>query len=425
MAGWLFLAVTLIGALLVANDYRPFFQGPRLGFASFFVGWLEAELAVHHILWQGVATLGFIAAGALESPAGKVALGVTLLSWLALALHYARGFAVRDTMERALVEGLGPDYESEILPEVWRGFSRGVDWLAIAAPFPVRWRYPEVECVRNLRYGRAGGMNLKLDLYRRRGSASEPRPVLFYVHGGGWVIGTKDTQGLPLVHHMASLGWVCVNVNYRLSPYATFPDHLVDLKRAVQWVRKEGPAYGCDPDFIVATGGSAGGHLASLLALTSGDPELQPGFQDADTRVQGCVPIYGVYDFTPGGGLWSSRETMLFLERGVMKASYADDPVAFEKASPVHRVHTDAPPFLVVHGEADTLVPASEAHAFVDALRQTSRAPVAYAEIPGAQHAFELFPSLRSILARQGIERFLGALLSERLAARGMPDSAS
>ncbi len=232
------------------------------------------------------------------------------------------------------------------------------------------------------------------------------------------MIGTKDNQGLPLCYHMASKGWVCVNVNYRLSPHATFPDHLIDLKRALQWVRKEGPAYGCDPDFVVVSGGSAGGHLAAMLALTPNDPELQPGFEDADTSVQGAVPIYGVYDFTPSDSPWRHPDVQPFLERHVMKACHADDPEPFEKASPIHRVRPDAPPFLVVHGSDDTLVPVGEARAFVERLREVSGAPVAYAEIPGAQHAFELFPSLRSDLTRQGIERFLAATWSEHRESR-------
>ncbi len=417
MAGWLFLFVTLIGAALVANVYRPTFANARLGFVSFFVGWLEAELAIHHVLWQGVATVGFVAAGALESPAGKLGLVVTAVSWTFLGLHYARGFRVRDVVEAALTEGLGVDYESRLLPELRRSLDRGVDWLAIAVPFPVGWRYPEVESIRNVRFARAGAIDLKLDVYRRRDLGDEKRPVLFYVHGGGWVIGTKDTQGIPLMNHMASKGWLCVNVNYRLSPHATFPEHLVDLKRGLEWVRKEGPGYGCDPDFVVVTGGSAGGHLAAMLALTANDPELQPGFEGADTSVQGCVPIYGVYDFTPHEADWRHEDITPFLERHVMKARYEDDPVPFEQASPVHRVREDAPPFFVVHGESDTLVPVGEARAFVDALRRTSRAPVVYAEIPGAQHAFELFPSLRSLLTRQGIQRFLAHLESERRTA--------
>jgi acetyl esterase/lipase len=413
MAGWLFLAASLVGAALVANVYRPSLANVRLGFVSFFLGWLEAELAIHHILWQGIATAIFVWLGALESAPGQVALAVTLLSWLALGVHYARGFAVRGTIERALTEGLGAGYEERMLPELRRGLSRRVDWLAIGAPFPVGWRHPEVERIRDVQYGQAGAVDLKLDIYRHRDLPPEPRPVLFYVHGGGWVTGTKNTQGLPLIYHMASRGWVCVNVNYRLSPHATFPEHLTDLKRAVQWVRKEGPTYGCDPDFIVATGGSAGGHLAAMLALTPNEPELQPGFEDSDTRVQGCVPLYGVYDFTGIQADWRHEDVGPFLERHVMKARYADDPTPFDQASPVHRVGADAPPFFVVHGAADTLVPVGEARAFVAALRQAGASPVVYAEIPGAQHAFELFPSLRSILTRHGIERFLAALLTE------------
>ena len=415
MIAWLFLLVTLIGAALVWNVYRPRFTSARLGFASFFLGWLEAELAVHHIAWQAVATAGFVAFGALEHPVGWLALGITLVSWLALGRHYAHGFQARDAVNVALAMGLGPGYERRILPQVRARLSRGVDWAAIAAPFPVR--HPGAERVRDVVYARGGAFDLKLDLYRPRERGGEPegarRPVLFYVHGGAWVIGTKDTQGLPLCYHMAAQGWTCVNVNYRLSPNAKFPEHLIDLKRALQWVRKEGVAYGCDPDFVVTSGGSAGGHLAALLALTPNDPELQPGFEDADTSVQGCVPIYGVYDFTPSEADWRHEDLLPFLERHVLKARYADDPVPFEKASPIHRVGPDAPPFMVVHGASDTLVPVGEARAFVAKLREVSNAPVVYAEIPGAQHAFELFPSLRSDLTRQGIERFLATLWSE------------
>lgn len=422
MIPWLFLFVTLVGAALVWNVYRPGLgPGPVLGFWGFFLGWLEGELAIHHILWQGVATAGFVAAGALASPVGWIALGVTAVSWIALGVHYARGFAVRRTMEQALALGLGPDYEARIDPELRATLPERVDWKAIAAPFPIR--HPGVERIRNIPYARAGSFELRLDLYRPKRSghdahASASRPVLFYVHGGAWVIGSKNQQGLPLCYHAAARGWVCVNVNYRLSPHATFPEHLIDLKRALAWVREEGAAFGCDPGFVVTTGGSAGGHLAALLALTANDPALQPGFEDADTSVQGCVPIYGVFDFTPDASGWRRQRLLPFLERHVMKARYDDDPTPFEQASPIHRVRPDAPPFLVVHGAQDTLAPAAEARRFALALRGVSRAPVAYAEIPDAQHAFELFPSLRSDLTRQGIERFLATIWSDHRRGR-------
>lgn len=420
MVSWLFLLVCLAGAALVWNVFRPIRGGARLSAASFFLGWLEGELALHHIAWQGIATVVFVALGALEAWPGRLGLGIAVASWAALLFHTLRGFGAGRATERALVEGLGQDYAERIEAEQRARLATGLEWPAILAPFPIR--HPGVERLRDIRYGRAAAVNLCLDVYRPRAAAGAPLPVFFYVHGGGWMIGTKDTQGLPLMYHLAAKGWVCVNVNYRLSPHATFPDHLVDLKRALAWLREHGAEYGADTGFVAVGGGSAGGHLAALLALTAGDPEYQPGFEDADTSVQACVPIYGVYDFVEPGGTWHHRELLPVLERHIMKTTLEEDPKAFEKASPLHRVHAGAPPFFVVHGAADTLVPPSEAREFVAALRERSRNTVAYAEIPGAQHAFELFPSVRSQLVRNAIERFLAVASSEhRRASAGSP----
>ena len=409
MASWLFLAVCLVGAWLVWNVHRPV-RGPRSSAPSFFLGWLTGELGIHHIFWQAVATVGFAWAGALEAWPGRLGLLVAVVSWLALGRHYFRGFEARAVVERALDETLPAGYRELILPELRAELPTRVEWAPILKPFPIR--HPGVERVRDIQFGRASAQDLKLDLYRLD-SERQGCPVFFYVHGGGWVIGTKDTQGLPLVYHLAGQGWLCVNVNYRLSPGATFPDHLIDLKRALAWVRSEGPKWGADPGFVAVAGGSAGGHLAALLALTPNDPEYQPGFEDADTSVQAAVPIYGVYDFVEPGRTWGRDGLGPFLERHVMKTTRREDPQAFEKASPLHRIGPDAPPFFVVHGEADTLVPAGEARAFVAALREHSKAPAAYAEIPGAQHAFELFPSLRSQITRSGVEVFLAWAYSE------------
>ncbi len=406
LAAWWFLGVALWGALLVANAVRPFHFGPRSAFLSFFVGWLVGELAPHHVFWQGLASAGFVAFGALEHPAGQLALAVAVAQWLVLGWHYARGARTGRVVERALADGLGEDWERTLPAPEREALTRDVDWSAIAFPFPIRRN--GVERVRNVTYARVGGRPLRLDVYRERGmDPGERRPVFFYVHGGAWVIGTKNTQGLPLCIHLARRGFVCVNVNYRLSPRATFPDHLVDLKRALAWVREDGLAYGCDPDFVATAGGSAGGHLASLLALTSADRSLQPGFEDANTSVQACVPIYGVYDWRPHGSTWRERDLLPFLEQTVLKARYADAPERFEAGSPMARIGPDAPPFLVVHGDADSLVPVAEAREFAERLREGSPAPAAYVEVPGGQHAFELFPALRSDLARRGIEHFL------------------
>jgi len=413
MISWVFLLVCLVGAWLVWNVYYPR-AGARSAAPSFFLGWLTAELAIHHIFWQAVATLLFAWGGALEAWPGKLGLMIAVASWVALGRHYVRGFEARAVVERALDEGLPPGYVERVPEGMRAAVPEEIDWAPILRPFPIR--EPGVERIRNIVFGRAAAQDLKLDVYRHT-SGRQDRPVFFYVHGGGWVIGTKDEQGLPLCHHLAGQGWLCVNVNYRLSPGATFPDHLIDLKRALAWVRTEGPRYGADPAFVAVSGGSAGGHLAALLALTQNDPEYQPGFEDMDTSVQAAVPIYGVYDFVEPGKTWGHDGLGPFLEKHVMKTTREEDLKAFEKASPLHRIGPDAPPFFVIHGADDTLVPVSEAREFVKGLRERSKAPVAYAEIPGAQHAFELFPSLRSQITRGGVEVFLAWAWGEHRAA--------
>ena len=411
---WLFLMLSLVGAWFTYNTYQPIYAPPRRAAFSFFAGWLTAELALHHLAVQAVVTLLFIRAGALHAWPGKLGMLITIVSWVALWRCYWKGRLAATAVERALCEAFGDDYHAKILPERRAKFPIDVDWRQILLPFPVR--HPEVERLRDIRYARTGGINLKLDVYRHR-SRPTNCPTLLQIHGGGWVIGTKNEQGLPLMLHLAARGWVCVTADYRLSPHATFPDHLIDLKRAIQWIREHGAEYGANPDFLVVTGGSAGGHLAALVALTGNDPEYQPGFEQVDTSVRGCVPFYGVYDFTNRHGLWQHEALTELLETRIMKAAYHEAPEHYEKASPMSRVHADAPPFFVIHGDLDTLASVEEARRFVAALRAVSRNPVAYAEIPGAQHAFELFPSLRSMLVVHGVERFVAYLYSQYVAA--------
>src|SRR5699024_9791242 len=123
-------------------------------------------------------------------------------------------------------------------------------------------------------------------------------PVLLHVHGGMWMGSDKRYEALPLLYRMARRGWVCVSINYRLCPKDPFPAQIIDVKRAIAWTREHIAGYGGDPSFIAVTGGSAGGHLAALAALTPGAREFQPGFETAETTVQAAVPQYGIYDFT-------------------------------------------------------------------------------------------------------------------------------
>ena len=121
--------------------------------------------------------------------------------------------------------------------------------------------------------------------------------MLLQIHGGAWVIGNKDQQGLPLMYHLAARGWVCVAINYRLSPKATWPDAAPRLQARARWVRAHIAEYGGDPDYVVVTGGSAGGHLTALMGSPQ-RPAVPARIRDVDTHVRAMVPFYGVYDWT-------------------------------------------------------------------------------------------------------------------------------
>jgi acetyl esterase/lipase len=199
-----------------------------------------------------------------------------------------------------------------------------------------------------------------------------------------------------------------VAINYRLSPRNAFPAHLVDVKRAIAWIREHIEEYGGDPSYLAITGGSAGGHLCALTAVTANEPEYQPGFEDVDTSVQVAVPHYGVYDFAGSTGL-RSAELMRdrFLAPYILQKRWDEAPDDFEAASPLLRVTPDAPDFFVIHGASDTLVSVDQARLFVLRLREISKKSVVYAELPGAQHAFDLFPSIRSAHIVRAIDRYL------------------
>ncbi len=259
------------------------------------------------------------------------------------------------------------------------------------------------------------GYRLRLDVYRpaKAGEGERPRPAVIQVHGGGWISGSRVEQGIPLLNHLASNGWIGFNIDYRLSPRATLPDHVIDVKRAIAWVREHAEELGIDPRRICLTGGSAGGHLTALAALTADDRALQPGFEDADTSVAAAVPFYGVYDMADAGGVYYPGLRTWLFPKVVLKRSYDEAPELYESVSPTYRVHAGAPPFLVFHGDRDTLVPVGDARAFVERLREASRSEVLYVELPGAEHAFDLLPSLRTVHVVEGIERFLRTAVLE------------
>jgi acetyl esterase/lipase len=399
---WVFLVVSIAFAVLVVNAYFPVRREP-FTVMSFALGWIPGELPLQVGAVELVGLVAFALNGALRTWPGWVGAALVVASCGGLVGLAVVAHRSRELVDAALDDATGGAIDVE-------GFERTAAWnrwwrLVIAVPFRLRG----IRRARNIDYWGDGNYRHKLDIITRRSAPPERAPVLVYIHGGAWVIGDKRQQGIPMMHELVQRGWLCVAINYRLSPRATWPAHIVDCKRAVAWVREHIADYGGDPEFIAVSGGSAGGHLSALLALTPNQVEWQPGFEDRDTSVDACVPFYGVYDMTGDPSLSGAYGPGLreLLERRVMKTAQGDNPAQFEQASPDHRVTADAPPMFVLHGVNDTLVPLAVARHFVDRLRQTSRAPVASVELPRAQHAFDVLASIRCRHTTMGAVRFL------------------
>jgi acetyl esterase/lipase len=381
-------------ALRLAADARDRYRAGALLLrgspfaAGWFAGWLTTEFPPHVLTGHALSRVS-------PPPIGRVG-----RAWAAQRAD--------QVLTAALEESFGPDFRDQVChPNCEKSECEprpGV--LRMSGPHR---RYAAQTS--DISYG-PGGVEHLLDVWRRHDLAPGHRaPVLLQVPGGAWAVNGKRPQAYTLMSRMVELGWICVSINYSKSPRSAFPAHLIDVKRAIAWVRQNIADYGGDPDFIAITGGSAGGHLASLAALTPNDPVFQPGFEHKDTSVQAAVPFYGVYDFTDAENM---HEMMLpFLEQFVMKVRYAHAPERFREASPISHVHRDAPPFFVLHGDKDELIPHGQARAFCAALREAGAATVSHAELENAHHAFDILSTVRSQLAADAVGDFLGVVYGQ------------
>jgi acetyl esterase/lipase len=253
-----------------------------------------------------------------------------------------------------------------------------------------------------------------LDVWRRKDLPNQPAPVMIFVPGGAWIHGSRMLQGYALMSHLVEMGWVCLSIDYRVAPHHRWPAHITDVKTAIAWAHANVDKFGGDRKFLAIAGCSAGGHLSALAGLTVNDAEMQAELPEgSDTSVDAVVGIYGRYD-------WEDRSTaerarfMDFLERVVVKKKSSRHPEIFRKASPIARVHPDAPPFLVIHGTGDSVIPVDQARSFVDRLRSVSREVVSYVELPGAGHAFDMTDGARTGAMATAIGLFLNQIHRNR-----------
>jgi acetyl esterase/lipase len=403
------LTAGLLEALTTYDVYRPLSRRGPLSPLVFFSSWPVSELPLQTAITQLALTAGLTHPRDLHTWRGRAGLGLTAASVAGLIGVHRTAQGANAILEQALVDALGADYRDTVRRPAWPLDEPVARKRPSAArSLVVRRRFAHGK---DLAYGPHGKRNL-LDVWRHEELPRDAKaPVLLQVPGGAWITGNKQAQAYPLMSHLAARGWVCVSMSYRLSPRASWPDFLIDVKQAIAWIRTHIAEHGGDPDFVAVTGGSAGGHLAALASLTANDPAYQPGFEDVDTSLRAAVPLYGVYDWIDDEHIGHSVLPRL-LQWFVVKSRYvADDETAsalYRAASPIAQVRPDAPPTFVLHGTNDSLVPVEQARAFVAKLRATSRQPVAYAELPMAQHAFDIFGSVRASATAQAVERFLG-----------------
>ena len=413
------LAAVLASALgfaVTANGYRPLTKHGYGSLYAFSYGVFASELPVPVLGGQLVALAGL--SRWLPPRIRRFSWLVAGLSWLGLLGLRHLGRRANEPLTAALDAGLGPDRRTES-GDLWKRPAPGGATAKKPGVARMLRIYRDYAHDGDISYGECGSRN-HLDIWRRpdldRGGRA---PVLLQVPGGAWMVGNKRGQAHPLMSHLAELGWVCVAINYRLSPRSTWPDHIVDVKRAIAWTKEHIAEYGGDPDWIAITGGSAGGHLSSLAALTPNDPRFQPGFEEADTRVQAAVPFYGVYDFTRTDD--SMHPLMApMVAKHVFKLSRTEIEEPFRNASPISHISEDAPPFFVLHGRNDSLIPVEQARSFTARLREVSRHPVIYAELPYAQHAFDIFGSARAAHAAVAVEQFLAETYASRQISAGV-----
>ncbi len=334
--------------------------------ASFRAGVVINEVPQLAFYLLTASTVLSIVSGDVHNAGGWIAVGIAVATVPGLAVLFLRGLRTHVVAEDFL-------RHSGITPAPRRRWP----WARILVA-PYYRRRHDVQRIANLSYG-PGGRRQTLDVYRHR-SHPTGAPVFIHFHGGGYSGGHKNSQSLPLIHHLSSRGWLCISANYRLQPTFGFRDHLADAKQVIAWAHEHAGEYGGDPATLIVAGSSAGAHLTALCALTQNDPQFQPASDNPDTSLTAAVCLNS----------WLGEY----------------DPTLDVPTSPRGYLRADAPPFLFVHGDVDPLAPVADAREFVERLREVSVNPVHLFELPGGQHGFDLFHSPREEAVVDVVEAF-------------------
>ena len=251
-----------------------------------------------------------------------------------------------------------------------------IDLLEKDSPIP-----EDIQKYKDIVYKIIDSTELKLDIYHSK-HITESAPLLIFIHGGGWVKGDKQDYRLYMTD-FAQKGYITASIQYRFVDKVKMPGPILDVKSAVIWLKKHANEYHINKDKIAVIGGSAGAHLAMMIAYSSDDPEFR---KDEDSlfssRVQAVVELYGPTDLTT-----DYASVHPYIERGFSK-SYSVAPEMFAKASPLFYITKDDPPTLIFQGTIDELVPVIQADMLFEKLK-VNAVPVEYHKLKGLPHTMD------------------------------------
>jgi acetyl esterase/lipase len=240
-----------------------------------------------------------------------------------------------------------------------------------------------IEEILNIEYGTGGERKLHLDLYLPKGR-TKSTPAVIFIHGGAWKSGKRSDMKFYCVK-FAEKGYVTATVTYRLTDEAPFPAAVHDVKCAVRWLRVNAVKYKVDPERIVVSGNSAGGHLSMMIGY-SDDPLLEGsgGYNGVSSRVCAVVNFYGPTDLT----------TDFAKKQGVVEdfmggKTFDESPDVYKQASPLFHLNKDDPPTLIFHGTIDGTVPVVQADKLAEKLKKLGIDYV-YERYDGWPHAMDL-----------------------------------
>ncbi len=394
--------------------------------------------ALHIALWLAkLLATGLVLPMALLN--GAMALvGVKRRDWLlllaggagsAIATHHL--INVTRSRDEQFADAFGDDWQQQLSPTI-KPLLRKQRWR------PICYRRFNGVLRQNVSYGRNPDSKRPLyaDILQPPDNIPRSGLALIYVHGGAWTFGSRNIRKFPYFRQLARQGHLIMDIDYTLAAQTSLIGMVMDVKRAILWLKAHADEYAIDPDRVVLAGQSAGGHLSLLAAYTPNLPALQPPEMTGDTAVCGVLSFYGPPDMQ---ALYSDMEEK-FLRRlspqvkdgiaevvkrtqpkrpftgigvsALMGGSPAEIPDIYRLLSPVVHVDADCPPTLLLHGDHDGLVQARETAVLYEKLREVGVTAV-YLNFPDCEHSFEsTLPQLSPAaqVAAYYTERFLALL---------------